>query len=94
MRRPLLIFAAALVLSTSLPALAQTAPSTGGPPTRIANVYNWRHHQPTQQQVDAAKAAAGLSPPSLNAGQVGQVKNEVEALLKQSCSEGSADGCR
>jgi hypothetical protein len=26
----------------------------------IANVYNSRHHQPTQQQVDAAKAAGGV----------------------------------
>jgi hypothetical protein len=94
MRRPLLISAATLLLSTSLPVLAQTAPSTGAPPTRIANVYNWRHHQPTQQQVDAAKAAAGLSPSSLNAGQVAQVKNEVQVLLKQSCSEGSAGECR
>jgi hypothetical protein len=83
MRRLLLVSATAAVLATSLPALAQTAPSTDGPPARIANVYNWRHHQPTQQQVDAAKAAAGLSSPSLNAGQVGQVKKEVEALLKQ-----------
>jgi hypothetical protein len=83
MRRPLLISAAAVVLATSLPVLAQTAPSTDGPPARIANIYNWRRHQPTQQQVDAAKAAAGISPSSLNREQVGQVKKEVEALLKQ-----------
>lgn len=70
MRRQLLISTAALLLSTSLPALAQNAPSFGAPPARIANIYNGKDHQPTQQDVDAA-------------GQITQVEKEVQALLKQ-----------
>jgi hypothetical protein len=84
MRRHLLISAAAFLLSIPLPALAQNAPSFGAPPARIANIYNWKDHQPTQQDVDAAKTAAGLPRLSLNRGQtVDQVEKEVQALLKQ-----------
>jgi hypothetical protein len=76
MRRPLLVSAAVLVFSTSLPALAQNSPSPGAPPTRIANTYNWRHYQPTQRELEAAGA-----PPSPQT--YDQVENEVEALVKQ-----------
>jgi hypothetical protein len=82
MRRQLLISTAAFLLSTiSLPALAQNAPSFDAPPARIANIYNWKDHQPTQQDVDAARVAAGLPRSSLNTGQT--VETEVQALLKQ-----------
>ncbi len=91
MRPLILLSAAAAVLSMSLPALAQTAPPADGPPTRIANVYNWRHHQPTEQDVDAAKAAAGLSPSSPSKAEVEQVRKEVEALLKQTDALDRAD---
>ncbi|HUC67267.1 MAG TPA: hypothetical protein VMA53_17635 [Stellaceae bacterium] len=84
MRRQLLISMAAFLLSASLPALAQNAPSFGAPPARIANIYGWKDHQPTQQDVDDARAAAGLPRSSLNRGQtVNQVETEVQALLKQ-----------
>lgn len=84
MRRRLLISTAAFLLSTSLPALAQNAPSFGAPPARIANIYDWKDHQPTQQDVEAARAVAGLPRSSLNRGQtVNQVEKEVQALLKQ-----------
>ena len=84
MRRLLMISTAALLLSTSLPALAQNAPSFGGPPARIANIYDWKDHQPTQQDVDVARAAAGLPRSSLKSRQtVNQVEREVQALLKQ-----------
>ena len=43
MRRLLMISTAALLLSTSLPALAQNAPSFGGPPARIANIYDYTY---------------------------------------------------
>jgi hypothetical protein len=83
MHRQLLISTAAFLLST-LPALAQNAPSFGAPPARIANIYDWKDHQPTQQDIDAARAAAGLPRSSLNRGQTfNQVEKEVQALLKQ-----------
>jgi hypothetical protein len=84
MRRQLRISTAAFLLSISLPALAQNAPSFGPPPAHIANIYGWKDHQPTQQDVDAAWAAAGLPRSSRNRGQtVNQVEKEVQALLKQ-----------
>jgi hypothetical protein len=84
MRRQLLISTAALLLSASFPALAQNAPSLDAPPARIANIYEGKDHQPTQQDVDEAWAAAGLPRSSLNRGQtVHQVEQEVQALLKQ-----------
>jgi hypothetical protein len=84
MRRQLLISTAAFLLFTSLPAIAQNAPSFGAPPARIANIYDWKDHQPTQQDIDAARAAAGLPRSSLNRGQTfNQVEKEVQALLKQ-----------
>ena len=83
MRRQLLISTAAFLLSASLPALAQNAPSCGAPPARIANIYDWKDHQPTQEDVDAARAAAGLQRSSLNRETVNQVEKEVQALLKQ-----------
>jgi hypothetical protein len=84
MRRQLVISTAALLFSVSLPAFGQNAPSLGAPPERIANIYDWKDHQPTQQDVDTARAAAGLPRSSLNRGQtVNQVENEIQALLKQ-----------
>ena len=80
MRQQLLISTAVLVLSTSLPALAQNSPAFGNPPTRIANTYNWQHHQPTQQDVGAAESATGERPSSQT---FDKVQKEVEALLKQ-----------
>ena len=81
MRRQLLVSAAAFVLATSSPVLAQNAPSSGAPPPRIGNIYNWRDHQPTQQEVDDAEAAAGVRARSSESNP--QVEKEVKELLKQ-----------
>jgi hypothetical protein len=78
------IIAAALVLTASSLALAQSAPTSGGlaaPPAREGNIYDHKDHQPTEAEVRAAERAAGTASPSSGTKQ--QVEDEVRELLQQ-----------
>ncbi len=41
---------------------AQEASGNNGPPPRIANIWDYRAHQPTHGEVSSAEKAAGVAP--------------------------------
>jgi hypothetical protein len=87
----LLAAVAGLVLTISSPVLAQSLPAPiagaetpsgdAGAPAREANIYDHRDHQPTEAEVGAAEAAAGIREPS--SASRADVEKDVEDLLNQ-----------
>jgi hypothetical protein len=77
------IIVATLVLTASLPALAQSdsTPGAPAPPAREGNIYDHRDHQPTEGEVGAAERAAGTGSSSSDTRQ--QVEDDVRRLLQQ-----------
>jgi hypothetical protein len=68
-----------------LAAAALLMASGGAPPLREGNIWDHQHHQPTEADVRAAEAAAGIKPPSSATKR--QVEEEVNKLLRQTSKQ-------
>ena len=75
-RIPSMVLAVAL-LAAPVAALAQAQP-----PRRVANIWNWHAHQPTETQVQREEKAAGIAPtPSQVASDVATLNQIYRQLL-------------
>jgi hypothetical protein len=84
MRRPFALTAEARVLGRALLLLGAIAAShqvaAQPPPSRIANIWDYRDHQPTRGSVRSAEQAGGIA---LSTPEKSQVDDELQRLYEQ-----------
>ena len=73
---------ALMMATTALP--HRTAAQEQPPPSRIANIWNHKDHQPTRSGVRSAERAAGLAMPSERKA---QMDDELQRLYHQLLGE-------
>jgi hypothetical protein len=68
-------------LAIALLATPVTAFAQAQPPTRVANIWHWHDHQPTETRVHQEEKAAGIAPTPAQESSDAATLNQIDRQL-------------